>query len=76
VTSIDDELIYTGDGGWTVDRRAGFEHDPYIGVGWRLGWPLSRVISLRTYRPFGREGGAGWPDRAAGHPMDRQRAAA
>jgi hypothetical protein len=50
VTRIDDELIYTGDGGWMFDRRTGFEHDPDIGVGWRLGVTISRLVRPQDAR--------------------------
>lgn len=43
VTSVDAELIYTG-GGWRFDRRTGFEDDPDLGVGWRFGFTISRLI--------------------------------
>ncbi len=43
VTSIDDELIYTG-GGWRFCRRTGFEDDPELRVGWRSGFTISRLV--------------------------------
>ncbi|MGE4115869.1 MAG: hypothetical protein AB7G36_16985 [Candidatus Nanopelagicales bacterium] len=43
VDRIDDELIYTT-GGWRFDRRTGFEDDPELGLGWRFGVTISRLI--------------------------------
>jgi len=51
VTEIDDELIYTGEGWWTFDRRTGFEHDPELGVGWRFGVTISRLVSSQPAEP-------------------------
>lgn len=43
VTRIDDELIHTEDEG-TYDRRTGFETDDELGLGWRYGVTISRLI--------------------------------
>lgn len=43
VDRIDHELIYTV-GGWRFDRRTGFEDDPELGVGWRFGVTISRLV--------------------------------
>lgn len=43
VTRIDDELIHTEDEG-AYDRRTGFETDTELGVGWRFGMTISRLI--------------------------------
>lgn len=43
VDRIDDELIYTT-GGWTFDRRTGWEEDGELGFGWRFGITISRLI--------------------------------
>jgi hypothetical protein len=43
VTRVDDELIYTDDEG-TYDRRTGWETDLELGIGWRFGVTVSRLI--------------------------------
>jgi hypothetical protein len=43
VAHVDDELIHTT-GGWQFDRRTGFEDDPELGLGWRFGVTISRLV--------------------------------